>query len=126
MSLGLAIVAVVGIIYAVPVLIYGAASAAGWVELPPEASPRAFLLGILITKLGTAVVFVAVLQLSRARWSGGWLLYGVLWFVMFAASELGDGVSGRSSWPESVLGIASEAIYAPVSAFVAYRILGVG
>ena len=126
MPLVLATIAVLAIIYLVPMAVYGAASGLGLVELPAEASPRTFLLGILVTKLGTAVAFVLILALSGAMWSERWLLYGVIWLAMFAASELGDAISGRSSWPEAVLGIVSEAIYAPAAAFAAHQTLGLG
>lgn len=125
MSQLLAIAAVLAIIFLVPLLVYGAASATGRVALPSEASPGRFLGGVFVTKLGTAVAFVLILQVSQAAWSGHWFAYGAIWFAMFAASEIGDGISKRSSWPESVLGIVSEALYAPTSALVASVILGI-
>lgn len=86
--------------------------------------PLRFLLGVLITKLGTAVTFVLILHLSEPSLGLGWLTYAILWFLMFAASELGDAVSGRSTWPEALLGVASEAVYAPAASLAAYAILG--
>jgi hypothetical protein len=123
-SLVLATVAVLAIIYVVPLVVYGSASALGGMELPTESSPRRFLLGVLVTKLGTAVAFVLLLQLTSTAWTDRWLLYGLIWFAMFAASEVGDAISGRSGRREAVLGSLSEAIYAPASAFAAYKILG--
>lgn len=125
MSFVLAIGAVLGIIFVVPLVLYGAASALGGVELPAESSPQRFLLGVLVTKSGTAIAFVLLLQLTGAVWAGRWLLYGLIWFGMFAASEFGDAISGRSSWREAMLGVLSEAIYAPAAAFAACKILGV-
>jgi len=122
---GFAMVAVLAIIFVVPLAVYGAASTFGGVELPAESSPQQFLLGVLVTKIGTAVAFVMLLQLTSTVWVDRWLLYGLIWFGMFAASEVGDAISGRSSWREAWLGILSEAIYAPASAFVAYRLLGI-
>jgi hypothetical protein len=119
----LATIAVLAIIYVVPLLVYGAASALGAAELPTESSHQRFLLGVLVTKLGTAVAFVLLLQMSAAVWVDRWLLYGLIWFGMFAASEVGDAISGRSTWREALLGIVSEAIYAPASAFAAYSLL---
>jgi len=110
----------------VPFATYGVASSLGWVDLPADSSPRAFLVGVLVTKLGTAVALVLILAFSGSAWTGRWWLYALIWFVMFGASEVGEAISGRSSWPEAGLGLASEAIYAPVSVVVAYRILGVG
>ena len=96
----------------------------GGADLPAGASPRRFLLGVLVTKLGTAVAFVLLLQLTGTAWVDRWLLYGLIWFGMFAASEVGDAISGEGTWREALLGILSEAIYAPASAFAAYRLLG--
>jgi hypothetical protein len=42
---------------------------------------------------------------------------------VFAASEIGEAVSGRTSRQESGLGILAEAIYAPWSAFVFHALL---
>lgn len=124
MSLVAAMVTVLAIIYVVPLVVYGTASALGGMEPPTESSPRRFLLGVLVTKLGTAFAFVLLLRLAGPTWAGRWLLYGAIWFGMFVASEIGDAVSGRGSWREAMLGIVSEAVYAPASAFAAYRILG--
>jgi hypothetical protein len=125
MTLVLATMTVLAIIYVVPLVVYGTASAFGGLELPSESTPQRFLLGILITKLGTAVAFVLLLQLTSTVWVDRWLLYALIWFGMFAASEVGDAISGRSTWREALPGILSEAIYAPASAFAAYRLLGV-
>ena len=124
-SLVIATMAVLAIIYVVPLVVYGAASTLGGVELPTESSPQRFLLGVLVTKLGTAIAFVLLLQITSAAWVDRWPLYGLIWFGMFAASEVGDAISGRSTWQEASLGILSEAIYAPASAFAAYSLLGI-
>lgn len=121
----LAMAAVLAIIFIVPVVVYGVASALGGMELPTDATPQRFLAGVLVTKLGTAIAFVLLLQLTRSAWADQWLLYGSVWFAMFAASEVGDAISGRSSSQEALLGIASEALYAPASAFAAFAILGI-
>lgn len=124
MSVVLAILAVLAIFYFVPFVVYASASAFGWTEVPSESSPKAFLTGVLVTKLGTAVAFVLLLHLGPETWAQNRLLYALIWFLMFATSEIGDGISQRSTWPDVVLGIASEAIYAPAAAFSATRILG--
>jgi hypothetical protein len=118
-----ATLAVLAIIYVVPFVIYGIAGALGGVEIPQEASPHRFLLGVLITKAGTAVAFVIVFWLTSAVWTDRWLAYGAIWFVMFAASEIGEAISGRTSTSEAALGILSEAVYAPAAAFVAHVLL---
>lgn len=60
------------VIYAVPFLVYGAASALGGLRPPRTASPTKFLLGVLLTKVGTAVAFVALFALTRAFWGPRW------------------------------------------------------
>lgn len=122
----LAVLAVLAIIYVVPLMIYGVASACGWLRLPTQSSPQAFLLGVLVTKVGTAAAFVLLLLAGAEVWHARWLLYGLIWFAMFAASELGDAIAGRGSWAEAMLGVMSEAIYAPAAALAAHEILGLG
>ncbi len=125
MSVVLAIAAVLAIIYLVPFVIYAGASALGVVDIPAQASPRRFLLGVLIIKLGTAAAFVLVLFLGSPVFSLGWLTYALTWFVMFAASEIGDAVTTRSSWSEALLGVLSEAVYTPLAALAAFAILDI-
>jgi hypothetical protein len=121
-----AITAVLAIIYSVPFIIYAGAGALRLVEIPAETSPQRFLLGVLITKLGTAVAFVLILQLGGSAFSPGWPAYALIWFAMFAASEIGEAVSGRTRWAEALLGVLSEAIYAPAAALAAFTILNIG
>jgi hypothetical protein len=125
-SVVFALVAVLTIIYLVPVVVYGAASARGWADRPTESSPQAFLLGVLVTKVGTALAFVLLLWLSRDYWVDRWLVYALIWFAMFTASEVGDAISGRQRWREALLGVVSEGIYAPAAAYAADQILGIG
>jgi hypothetical protein len=80
----------------------------------------------MVTKLGTAVAFVSIFAVSRAIWGPRWLLYAMLWFVMFAFSELGEAVSGRTTKQEALLGVVSEAIYTPLSAFITQWFVGRG
>ncbi len=111
------------VIYAVPFLVYGAASALGGLQPPKTASPARFLLGVLVTKLGTAVAFVTLFGIARTFWGPRWILYAAVWFLMFAFSEVGDAVSGRSTRVEVLLGIVSEAVYTPLSAFLTQWLL---
>jgi hypothetical protein len=120
-----AIAAVLAIIFVVPFAIYGVGSALHLIDVPQEASPQRFLLGVLLTKLGTAGAFVLILHLGASAFAGRALLYSLIWFAMFAASEIGDAFSGRSSRQESLLGVMSEALYAPAAALAAYAILGI-
>jgi hypothetical protein len=69
---------------------------------------------------------VSIFAATKAFWGPRWLLYAVAWFVMFVLSELGEVVWGRTTAVEAVLGVASEAIYAPLSAFITQWLLGRG
>ena len=71
------------------------------------------------------MAFVLLLWLSRDYWVGDWLVYALIWFAMFAASEAGEAISGRQGWREALLGMVSEGIYAPAAAYAAFRILGI-
>ena len=119
----LAVLLVLLIIYVVPFVVYGAASVFGGLKPPDTASPARVLGGVLVTTLGTAIAFVALFALARHVWHGQWLLYGLLWLVMFALSEVGEAISGRTTVPEAVLGVFSECLYAPLSALVVSRLL---
>lgn len=123
MALGSAIAAVLAIIYVVPFVFYAGASALGVLAVPESASPQAFLLGVFVTKLGTAVAFALLAYLAAAAWEGRWVQYAAVWFVMFAASEIGDAISRRATWPEALVGIVAEAVYAPAAAAAAFAIL---
>ena len=122
MRILISVILVWTILFAVPVAVYGSASK--FLDLTPPVGPAwRFLLGVSITKLGTALAFVALFALSRDVWRGHWALYGAIWFLTFVASELGDVVRMASSSREAILGILSEAVYAPVSAFAINRLL---
>ena len=70
--------------------------------------------------------FVLILHLGWSASSPGWQAYGLIWFAMFAGSEIGEAVSGRSKWAEALLGVLSEAIYTPAAALAAFAILNIG
>jgi hypothetical protein len=105
------------VIYVVPFVVYGGLSGVLGLRLPAVASPASFLLGVLVTKLGTAVAFVLIFALSAATWGPRWGLYALLWLVMFACSEAGELLSGRTTRVEAILGLASEIVYTPLAAF---------
>ncbi len=113
-----AIALVLVIIYVVPFMVYGSASAFGGLKPPTPASPGRFLAGVLVTKVGTAVAFVVLFAFTQAVWGPRWLLYALVWFAMFALGEVGETVSGRTGKTEALLGIVAELIYAPLSAYV--------
>jgi hypothetical protein len=120
-----AILLVFVIIYFVPFVIYGSLSGLGWIE-KPEGSPARFLVGILVSKLATAVVFVLLFQLALGAFADRWLLYAFLWWVMFAIGEVGQAIGPKYSWKEALAGIVSETIYWPLAAWAMWGLIGRG
>ena len=113
----LGIVLVLGVIFVVPIVIYGLFSSAIGLQMPGE-SPVMFLAGVLVSKAGTAIAFVWIFHISRDSLSGRWFLYAVIWWVMFAIGEVGQAIGPDYSWEEALAGIISETIYFPISAYV--------
>jgi hypothetical protein len=120
---GMAVLAALLIIYVVPFIVYGGASVLGGLAPPDTVSPGRFLGGVLVTKLGTAIAFVALFALTRSFWQGRWWLYGLIWLVMFSLSEVGEAIAGRTTVTEAALGVFSECVYAPLAALAVSRIL---
>ena len=117
-----AVILVWALLFAIPFAVYGSAST--FLDLKAPVGPAwRFLCGVAVTKLGMTAAFVALFALSRDAWRGHWPLYGSIWFAMFAASEIGDVVRMATGIDEAILGILSEAVYAPASAFVINRVL---
>jgi hypothetical protein len=117
MRIPLAIMAVWAVIFIIPVLVYGLSSAITGLQ-PPGESPGMFLLGVAISKFGTAIAFVLIYSLAQDPLRGQWLAYAALWFVMFAIGEVGQAVGPDYSWQEAILGVISEAIYFPASGLI--------
>jgi hypothetical protein len=119
----LAMIVVLAVIFVVPFLVYSLLSLVRGLEPPSEGSPLRFLLGILVSKAGTAIVFVLLFRVAYASLQSRWLLYGSLWFVMFSIGEIGQAIGPGYSRTEAVAGILSEAIYCPLSAYLTWRLL---
>jgi hypothetical protein len=111
----LAVLAVWIIIVAVPFGVYGAFSALTGLQ-PPGDSPWLFEAGTTISKLGTAIAFVAIFVLARDVFGPQWLLYAGIWLLMYAIGEVGQAITPSYSWQEAIAGVISEAIYFPLSA----------
>jgi hypothetical protein len=43
---------------------------------------------------------------------------------MFILGEIGQAIGPNYSWKEAILGIISEIVYVPLSAYLIFRILG--
>jgi hypothetical protein len=116
--------AVLAIIYVVPFLVYGLSSALWGLKPPAGVSPLQFLVSVLVTKVGTAIGFVAIFYLARSSLSGKWLAYATLWWVMFVLGEIGQTLGPNYTWKEAVAGVISETLYFPVSALFVDGSLG--
>ena len=108
--------AVLIIIFAIPIVVYGIFSAITGLQ-PPGESPSRFLLGVLVSKSGTALAFVLIFYMARNIFGEQWLAYAAIWWLMFVLGEIGQAIGPGYSWEEAVAGIISETIYLPLSAF---------
>jgi hypothetical protein len=115
---------VLAIIYVVPFLIYGVASFAMDMKPPEGVSPARFLISVLVSKVGTAFAFVVIFYLARSSLSGLWFAYAVIWWLMFVIGEIGQAIGPNYSWKEALVGVLSETIYVPLSAYVTHWLVG--
>ena len=113
----LSIILVLATIYIIPIIVYGIFSAVAGLK-QPEGSPTMFLLSVLISKIGTAVAFVLLFYFARNYFSGNWLLYAFLWWLMYVVGEVGQAIGPNYSWKEAIAGIISETAYFPLSAYI--------
>ena len=105
-------------------MVYGSVAAVTGLEPPQDGSPAQFLLSVLVVKLGLAVGFVLLFAVARDVWQGRWLLYGFIWWVLFAVSEVGQAIGPQYSWLEAGAGIIAEAVYCPLAAWATAKLLG--
>ncbi len=113
------------VIFVVPILVYGAFAAVTRLQ-PPGGSPALFLAGTAISKLGTAIAFVALFYLARDVFGGQWLLYAGIWWLMFTIGEVGQAIGPDYSWQEAAAGVISETIYFPLSGLIVNWLVGQG
>jgi hypothetical protein len=114
---------VTAIIFIVPIVVYGLFSKMGLAEMPGD-SAAAFLGGVLVSKIGVAIAFVAFFTLSPDELGRNWLLYALIWWVMYLFGEIGQAIGPNYPKSEAVAGIISEAIYFPLSAYLLQRMPG--
>jgi hypothetical protein len=119
----LTFLAVLVIIYLVPIVVYGTFQSTIGAEMPKDVSPLAFLSRVLVEKIGTAIAFCAIFNLAREDFASKWLLYAAIWWVMFVFGEFGQLIGPSYSWREALAGIISEAVYFLASAYVAKLLL---
>jgi ABC-type transport system involved in multi-copper enzyme maturation permease subunit len=110
------------IIFIVPFLVYGTLSRVTGLQ-PPGDDPSAFLAGVAVSKLGTAMAFVGIWMLGRESFGGQWMPYVALWWVMFVFGEVGQAIGPDYRWSEAAAGIVSETIYLPLSGLLVARML---
>jgi len=114
---------VLAIIYIVPFLVYGVFTKVTDLKPPEGTSPAQFLFSIFVSKVGTAIAFVAIFYLARTTFGQQWFLYAFIWWLMFVIGEIGQAIGPNYSWKEAAAGIISETIYFPLAAFIMKTIL---
>jgi hypothetical protein len=117
MQSALAVLAVFLTLFFVPILVYGAQSQLTGLQLPGD-DPAAFLTGVAVSKLGTALAFVGIWLLARDSLGPQLWAYVALWWVMFVMGEVGQAIGPDYGWPEAIGGILSETIYLPLSGLI--------
>lgn len=122
MSIALSIVLVFAALFCVPIAVYGAIAAATGMEVP-GGQALAFLAGVAVTKLGTAIAFVGLWLMIRYDQADRIMTYVLLWWVMFVLGEIGQAFGPDYSWTEAFAGIISESIYLPLAGLVVNRLL---
>lgn len=110
------------VILIVPILIYGLFTVYFGLDEPEKKSK--FFIGVLLQKTATAGAFVALFYLGRSYFLDEWLLYGFIWFVMFAVTEIGQTFMPNYSKKEAIAGIISEAVYFSLAAFILSWLVG--
>lgn len=104
------------VIFVIPILVYGLFNAFFGLKEPKK--KLGFFIGVLLQKIGTAFGFVLLFHLGREYFLDNWLLYGLVWFVMFALTEIGQTFMPNYSKKEAIAGAIAEAIYFPLSAYI--------
>jgi hypothetical protein len=104
-------------IFIVPVVVYGILSRFTGLQ-PPGDDPMAFLAGVAVSKLGTAIAFAGIWLVAREALGPHWWFYVALWWLMFVLGEIGQAIGPDYSWSEAIGGILSETIYLPVSGLI--------
>jgi hypothetical protein len=83
----------------------------------------AFLAGVAVSKIGTAIAFVGIWVIGREMLGPQLWLYVLCWWVMFVLGELGQAMGPDYSWQEAIAGVLSETLYLPISGLIVSRLL---
>lgn len=119
----IATIAVLAIIFVVPIVIYGVFSTFMKLQTPHDTPLTVFLMGVFISKVGTAIAFVWIYDAARGHFSDRWLVYALAWWLMFVLGEIGQAIGPGYSWNEAIAGIASETVYLPLAAYTAHLLM---
>ncbi len=128
-SLGPAVLAFVStlvIMYVVPLPVYAFMSVIGLVEMPDTGTPGQFMISVFVVKIGVALGFVLLLWCASGVFATRWLLYGAIWWLMFAIIEIGQAIGPNYSIGDALGGVIAEAVYFPLSSWTTARFLGYG
>lgn len=120
----LSIISTLVVIYIVPFALYAIATVVWDITPPDDVAPWQFLIGILVSKMGTAIAFVLLYRFAKAGLNRKLLLYAFIWWLSFAIGELGQAIGPNYTWKEAVIGIISEALYFPLAAIITDRLIG--
>jgi hypothetical protein len=87
--------------YIVPLPVYALLWVVGLAEMPDEGTAWQFMISVLVVKIGVALGFVLLLRFAAGVFAARWLLYGTIWWLMFALVEIGQasGARGRRWQP---------------------------
>jgi len=109
----LSLISTLIIIFLIPIAIYGLFSKYLGIKEPEKKTD--FFIGVLIQKLGTSLGFVLLYYIGMDIFSGDWLIYSLIWFLMFAITEIGQTYMSNYSNKEAIAGLISELIYFPLA-----------
>lgn len=115
-SIILATLATLVIVFIVPIIIYGLFSKFFGLKEPEK--KKEFFIGVLIQKIGASLGFVLLYYFGIGYFSQNWLIYSLVWVLMFAITEIGQIFMPNYSKKEAIAGIISELIYFPLSGLV--------
>lgn len=121
METALASVFVFVTIFIVPIFIYGVF--ASHLGLDEPVKKTRFFIGVIIQKIATTFGFVTLFVMAQGSLNDQWLTYGLVWFAMFAVTEIGQTFLPDYSKNEAIAGIVSEAVYFPLAAYILYSIV---
>lgn len=117
MNVASSILLVFAAFFTIPILIYGGLAVTLDLELPSR-DPLAFLLGVAVSKIGTAIAFVGLWLMLRYDQADRIWTYVLFWWLMLVLSEIGQAIGPAHGWREALAGIVAESIYLPLAGLI--------